>query len=344
MEKILSVVIPVFNVEDFIRKCLDSLLVPDDVLPLLDIVIVNDGTEDRSAEIAKTYESRYPDVFRVFDKENGGHGSACNLGIAEAKGKYMSILDSDDWYDTSQLALLVSYLRECDTDLVFLNRTKYFALKNKEVAVQIQRIQPDTVYSSDSFDWMHSGNGFLLTYQSSTVYRTDMMKRYLPIFCEGVMYDDIILQVLPVMASRTFIYKDLNVNHYYIGRPGQSLDPQVRAERSKDVTTVLKQVLDFLKNNREAIPEDSTRRIWADFHYSAFATYHYDELSRYSFSVSRERLAGWDRYVRAVLPDIELTGLVKLYRNTPFAVYFAFYKVYWLVKKCLRLVRSIVGE
>lgn len=344
MEKILSVVIPVFNVEDFIRKCLDSLLVPDDVLPLLDIVIVNDGTEDRSAEIAKTYESRYPDVFRVFDKENGGHGSACNLGIAEAKGKYMSILDSDDWYDTSQLALLVSYLRECDTDLVFLNWTRYYAAKQKEVTVRIQKLKPDVVYSSDSFDWMNSGNGFHLGYQVCTVYRTEMMQRYLPVFCEGVMYDDIILQVLPVMASRTFIYKDLNVYHYYIGRPGQSMDPQVKAKRSGDVTTVLKQVLDFMKNNKESIPEGTTRRIWADFHYSAFATYHYDELSRYSFSVSKKRLADWDRYVRATLPDIELTGLVKLYRTAPFAVYYAFYKVYWLMKKCLRRVGALARK
>lgn len=72
MEKILSIVIPVFNVEGYIQKCLDSLLVPEDVLPLLDIVIVNDGTPDRSAEIAKTYERRYPGIFRVIDKENGG--------------------------------------------------------------------------------------------------------------------------------------------------------------------------------------------------------------------------------------------------------------------------------
>lgn len=224
---------------------------------------------------------------------------------------------------------------------MFVNWTRYYATKGQEQAVQIRKLKPDSVYSSDSFDWMNNGNGSRLTYMVSTIYKTGMMQRYLPVFCEGVMYDDIILQVLPVMASRSFIYKDLNIYHYYIGRPGQSTDPQVREKRSKDVTTVLKQVIGFLKTNRETIPQDSTRRTWADFHYSAFATYHYDELSRFSFPVAKERLADWDRYVKTTLPDIELTGLVKLYRGAPFVVYYIFYKTKRVIQRALRRVGVI---
>ena len=335
MEKVLSVVIPVYNVEKYIQKCLDSLLIPDELLSFVDIVIVNDGTPDRSAEIAKTYESRYPEVFRVIDKDNGGHGSAWNRGIIEAKGKYLFFLDSDDWYDTAQFAKLVSSLKECDVDLVFLNWTKYYAYQNKEEVVRIINVLPVQIYNSDSFDWLNSGNGPHLTYATSTVYRTTMLRQFMPVFCEKVMYDDIILQVLPIVASHSFVYLDLNVYHYLIGRPGQSFDPIIRAKRANDVTIVLKQVLSFLKQNRNSIPEGSTQREWADFHYSAFATHHYNELSQFSYKVAKKKLTDWDQYVRTFLPDIELTNLVKFYRCVPFFMYYSYYIMKVMLNKVL---------
>ena len=334
--KILSVVIPVYNVEKYIKKCLDSLLIPTEQLSLLDVIIVNDGTPDNSAKIAKTYESRYPGVFRVIDKENGGHGSAWNRGVEEAKGKYLFFLDSDDWYDTFQLNELVSSLEECNTDLVFVNWTKYYAYQNKEEVISIVNITPDTVYDSDKFDWMNSGNGPHLTYATSCIYKTVILKENMPVFCEHVMYDDIILQVLPVVASKNFLFKDLNIYHYLIGRPGQSFDPKVRAKRANDVTTVLKQVLGFLKDKREGIPVLTTRRIWADFHYSAFATHHYDELSMFSYKESKERLSDWDQFVRSSFPNIQLTNLVRVYRFSPFFVYYSYYQTKNMIRKLLR--------
>ena len=96
-EKLITVVVPVYKVEPYIDKCLSSLIVPEEQLPLLEVIVVNDGTPDRSADMAREYEKRHPDVFRVIDKENGGHGSAWNRGVKEATGKYLRFLDSDDW-------------------------------------------------------------------------------------------------------------------------------------------------------------------------------------------------------------------------------------------------------
>ena len=339
--KVLSVVIPVFKVEKYIKKCLDSLLIPDEQLQLLDIVIVNDGTPDNSAEIARTYEILYPEVFRVIDKENGGHGSAWNRGIQEAKGKYIFFLDSDDWYDTLQFSRLVSSLEGCNTDLVFVNWTKYYAYQNREEVISIVNIEPDTVYDSDRFDWMNSGNGPHLTYASSCIYKATILKDNLPVFCEHVMYDDIILQVLPVVVSKNFLFKDLNIYHYLIGRPGQSFDPLVRAKRANDVTTVLKQVLCFIRDNRKGIPESSTRKIWADFHYSAFATHHYDELSLFPYKESKQRLSEWNKFVKTSFPDIELTFLVKVYRFSPFIIYYCLYRTKNMIRRVLRRIGFI---
>ncbi len=339
MDKLLSIVIPVYNVEKYIKKCLDSLLVSENLLDLLDIVIVNDGTQDRSAVIATTYVERFPQSFRVINQKNGGHGSALNRGIGEAVGKYLAFLDSDDWYNTDQFEQLICYLNHCDTDLVFINSTKFYAQENKEVIVSIINMEADVVYDADTYDWMNSGNGPHLTYLTTTVYRTTLMKKYSPVFCEHVMYDDIILQVLPIMAADSFIYTNLNVYHYLIGRPGQSFDPIVRAKRFDNVTIVLKQVLSFIKKHRHEIPVGSTRRAWADDHYSAFCTHHYRELSELPYALAKERLNNWDRFIKANYPDIVLTETVRKYRSLPFILYFLWFRSGTIYEKIIKHLR-----
>ena len=94
--KLLTIVIPVYKVEKYIRQCLDSIIVPLDQMEKLEVIIVNDGTPDNSAVIAHEYADRYPDTIKVIDKENGGHGSAWNVGLESATGKYIRFLDSDD--------------------------------------------------------------------------------------------------------------------------------------------------------------------------------------------------------------------------------------------------------
>ena len=85
----------------------------------IEVLVVNDGTPDHSADIAREYEKQYPETFQVIDKANGGHGSAWNRGLKEAKGTYISFLDSDDWY--TNFEDFVRELDGCDVDLVFTN-------------------------------------------------------------------------------------------------------------------------------------------------------------------------------------------------------------------------------
>ena len=88
MDKLLSIIIPVYKVEAYINKCLDSLIVAPELMDKMDVLIINDGTPDKSAEMSREYVKRFSGVFRQIDKENGGHGSVWNLGIKEAYGKY----------------------------------------------------------------------------------------------------------------------------------------------------------------------------------------------------------------------------------------------------------------
>ena len=99
MGKILSITIPSYNVEKYIDKCVQSMLV-DSILDDIEILIVNDGSKDSTPEIAKGYVEKYPQTVRLIDKENGGHGSTINAGIREATGKYFKVVDGDDWLNT----------------------------------------------------------------------------------------------------------------------------------------------------------------------------------------------------------------------------------------------------
>ena len=119
MEKILTVTVPSYNVEKFLENTLDSF-VDERVLDDIEVLIVDDGSKDKTAEIGRKYEEKYPDTFRVISKENGGHGSTINRGIGEAKGKYFKVVDGDDWVDQDGFAELIQRLKTCDADYVLL--------------------------------------------------------------------------------------------------------------------------------------------------------------------------------------------------------------------------------
>ena len=102
MEKILSVSIASYNVEKFIRKALDSCCIPE-IMDRLEVIVVNDGSTDSTLEIAREYETKYPETFRVIDKINGGYGSTVNASIRVAAGRYFRLLDGDDWFDRDGL-------------------------------------------------------------------------------------------------------------------------------------------------------------------------------------------------------------------------------------------------
>ena len=115
MEKILTVVVPTYNAEKYLRDNLESFEIPE-LMQDLEILIVNDGSTDHSLEIAREYAERYPDTYRVITKENGGHGSGINCGIEYALGTYFKVVDADDWVGREAFVSLVRTLKTSDAD------------------------------------------------------------------------------------------------------------------------------------------------------------------------------------------------------------------------------------
>ena len=117
MEKVLTVVVPSYNVEKYIRQTLESLN-HKAILEAIEVLVVDDGSSDDTAKIGKEYEEQYPRTYRVISKSNGGHGSTINCGIEQARGTFFKVVDGDDWVDTEAFVNVVEKLRRCQADYV----------------------------------------------------------------------------------------------------------------------------------------------------------------------------------------------------------------------------------
>lgn len=124
MNKILSIIIPTYNMERYLEKCLSSLLI--DGLERVEVIVVNDGSKDRSLDIAQSFASKYPESFVIIDKDNGNYGSCINAGLYKATGKYVKVLDADDYFDTDNFAQMLALLEELDVDLFLADYTRVY--------------------------------------------------------------------------------------------------------------------------------------------------------------------------------------------------------------------------
>lgn len=111
MGKLLTVVVPSYNAEKYLRHNLDSLCL-DEILEELEVIVVDDGSTDSTARIADEYAEKYPGTVVPVHKENGGHGSGINTGINHATGIYFKVIDADDWADAEDLKNLIRYIKE----------------------------------------------------------------------------------------------------------------------------------------------------------------------------------------------------------------------------------------
>lgn len=220
MEKILSIIIPTYNMEKYLHKTLSSLLIGKNE-DMLDVMVINDGSKDSSLAIAREFEEKYPETFRAIDKPNGNYGSCINRGLKEAKGKYIKVLDADDSYDTKSLATLVECLASLDVDLCL---TDYIIVdeEGKQTGSHIRRNLPkEKIIEGDELFNLCLGD---IIEMHEIVYRTENLRRIGYTQTEGIAYTDQEWIFLPMTTVRTAYYLPISVYKYLVGRQGQSTD------------------------------------------------------------------------------------------------------------------------
>lgn len=152
MEKLLSVVVPTYNMEKLLNRCLDSLILPLQLMDLIEIIVVIDGATDHSSEIAHSYNKRFPSSFIVIDKENGNYGSCINAGLSKATGKYFRILDADDEFNTEEFIKFIKAIEnlKSNVDILITNYSIIFDKSNKIKSVKNNNLKNNAIMAFDS--------------------------------------------------------------------------------------------------------------------------------------------------------------------------------------------------
>lgn len=336
MNKLLTIVIPVYKVEQYINKCLDSLILAPVLMSKMDVLIINDGTPDNSAELSREYVKKYPSVFRQIDKENGGHGSVWNMGVKEAYGKYTRFLDSDDWLEN--LDLLLEKLENIDADLVITPTIDH--CENNEIWKQeILDMEFGKVYDANTFDWLGNRSHGNYIFHHSCTYKTDMFRQYLPLFLEKQPYDDVILGAVSIIGAKSLVAYNFPLYHYLMDRPGQSISLEVIRKHTNARVKTTQYTIQFIEEH--PVPKETTKHTYFKNKLPKRYNYGYRTLvDELSYSEARKYLAEWDEWVRQINPS--MTSLfIKLYRNLPFCIYWLCYKI---VHQILKLKQKYSQE
>lgn len=220
--KTLSIIVPTYNVEDYLGKCLDSTIIEGGDI---EVIVVIDGSKDRSCEIAKSFQDRYPNIITVIEKENGHYGSCVNVGISHARGKYVKILDADDSFGPV-FEKYVSFLRDEDADVIL---TDYVSVDDKDSILYTSRFTFINGKTKGRVEDL-ADEGFRLMYHYELTYRTNLLKTMSYRQTEGVLYSDLEWSTIPFSIIKTYSYCPLIVYRYLKGRRGQSIDIKIRKD------------------------------------------------------------------------------------------------------------------
>ena len=217
VEKTLSISIAAYNVEEFLKNTLDSLVAPE-IMDDIEVLIIDDGSKDNTAAIGKEFVDKYPNSFKVISKPNGGYGSTINAAIDAATGQYFKTLDGDDWYDTENLVRFVKDLKNMSADLILTPFTMALYCKIK----------------------MHS-----------VTYKTSILKENNIRIGEHCFYTDIEYISFPIVYVNDVNFLDYSIYQYRIGLEGQSVSDEGFRKHYKDHLRVVDRILEFYTINKE---------------------------------------------------------------------------------------------
>lgn len=246
--KILSVAIPSYNSQEYMRKCIESLLPGGDDI---EILVINDGSKDNTGAIADEYAEKYPGIVRAIHQENGGHGEAVNAGLRNATGLYYKVVDSDDWVDSDTLLTIIETLKKLiagpDTVDMVISNFIYdkIGAKHKKI-MQYRRYMPtDTVFEWKDMKKMRPGHYILM---HSVIYRTNLLRECKLELPKHTFYVDNLFVFQPLPSVKKLYYIDKLFYHYYIGREDQSVNEKIMIGRIDQQIRVNKQMIDSMAN------------------------------------------------------------------------------------------------
>ena len=253
-KKKISFVVPCYNSAEYMKRSIDSLLVLKEEA---EIIIVNDGSTDKTGDIADNYKKKYPNIVRVIHKENGGHGSGVNAGLKEARGIYFKVVDSDDWLDKKAVLSLLNKIKEMEkkedyVDLIVCNYIFDHLYENKKRTMSFKNVFPTNKKST----WDDLGRFRMSQYMMmhALIYKTSILRECKLKLPEHTFYVDSIVAYQPLSFVKTICYFDLDLYHYFIGREDQSVNERVmisRVDQQIKVTKIIASCINLQEIKKE---------------------------------------------------------------------------------------------
>lgn len=264
--KVLSVTVPCYNSEAYMENCIHSLLTGG---PEVELIIVNDGSLDRTGEIAEKYAKDYPDIVKVIHQENGGHGEAVNTGLRHASGLFFKVVDSDDWVSISAFKEMMKTLAELAgeqqlVDMVISNFVYEKEGSRHKKAMRYRSAFPQNkVFTWDDVKFLRKGQYILM---HSVIYRTKLLRECRLQLPEHTFYVDNIFVYHPLPYVKTMYYLNVDFYRYYIGREDQSVNEQVMIRRINQQLKVNYHMIDdYNISNIQEVPHLKLRHYMRNY-------------------------------------------------------------------------------
>ena len=248
--KLLTVAIPCYNSQDYMEHAVETALVGGEDV---EIILVNDGSSDKTAEIADRLQKEHPTIVRAIHQENGGHGAAVNTGLANASGLYYKVLDSDDWFDRGAFLKILDVLRSfvedgSGVDMLLANYVYEKPSLHKHKVIRYDGVFPENqVFTWNDVKRFKISQNILM---HSVIYRTKMLRDCQLELPRHTFYVDNIFVYNPLPFVKKMYYVNADLYRYFIGRDDQSVNEKVMIKRIDQQIRVNKLMVDaYLKAN-----------------------------------------------------------------------------------------------
>ena len=246
------------------ERCIQSLLPGGDDV---EIIVVDDGSQDMTPEIADAYERKYPGIVRAVHQENGGHGEAVNTGIREAGGLFFKVVDSDDWVEQQAYEKILRTLKEIagsETTLDMLISNFVYekeGARHKKVMKYTSALVQDKMFTWSDVRHMRKGQYLLM---HSVIYRTKLLRDCGLKLPAHTFYVDNLYVYVPLPHVKTMYYLDVDFYRYFIGRDDQSVNEEVMIRRIDQQIKVNKMMIDAY--DLWKIPNKKQRKYMFNYH------------------------------------------------------------------------------
>lgn len=235
---VLTIAVPIYNMELWLKKNLETYRDPR-LCNRLEVLCVNNASEDSSKTIAENFCREAPDIFRLIDRKVDDYGAAVNDALAMAGGAYFRIVDADDWVDTKELIKLVDVLETCSADVVL---TDYQIVNMQTGAMKPVRASEKGIEYKQIYTTLDAPMKTMPSIHSTT-YRTALLRDNHFSMQNGIFFVDEEYVILPYLHVRTVLYYPYDIYRYQVANPQQSMSPGNRARLHLHREKVLRRLI-----------------------------------------------------------------------------------------------------